>query len=66
MLSIDPSALRWRKSSYSESGNCVEATTAQDESVLVRDSKYGNDTILSFSSSAWREFIQTIRRSSTI
>jgi hypothetical protein len=64
MSSIDPSALRWRKSSYSASGNCIEVRT-QDESVLIRDSKHRSDAILSFSSLAWREFIQTIQCSST-
>ena len=42
MLSTDPSAFNWRKSSFSEVGNCVEVTI-RDESVLIRDSKYGND-----------------------
>jgi hypothetical protein len=60
MLNADPSVLRWRKSSFSESGNCVEVAI-QDESVLIRDSKYGNERILSVSSSAWREFIQTVQ-----
>jgi Domain of unknown function (DUF397) len=63
MLSADPSALRWRKSSFSESGNCVEVAIL-DESVLIRDSKYGNDGILSVSSSAWRVFIQAIQHGS--
>ncbi len=59
MLSADP--FGWRKSSFSEAGNCVEVTT-QDESVLIRDSKYGNDDgILSVSSSVWREFARAIK-----
>ncbi len=63
MASSDPSVLRWRKSSFSESGNCVEVTT-QDESVLIRDSKNPKGGTLSVSSSAWREFIQTVGRNS--
>jgi len=61
MLSADPSTLIWRKSSFSDSGNCVEVA-AQDESVHIRDSKDTERGILSVSSSAWREFIQTLQR----
>lgn len=61
MLGTDSSASRWRKSSFSEAGNCVEVA-AQDKSVLVRDSKCEeNGGILSVSSSAWRKFIQALQ-----
>ncbi len=59
MLSADLSSLIWRKSSFSEAGTCIEVAI-RDELVLIRDSKYGNDRILSVSPSTWREFIQTI------
>ena len=62
MLGVDPSGLRWRKSSFSEAGNCVEATTIRGKSVvLVRDSKHGNDAILALPSAAWHEFLREIR-----
>jgi Domain of unknown function (DUF397) len=52
----------WRKSSFSASGNCLEAAN-QDGSVLVRDSKPHIDReTLSFSSATWREFIGRLRR----
>jgi hypothetical protein len=65
MLNTDPMVLRWRKSSFSEAGNCVEVSV-QEKSVLIRDSKYedsryGNDRILSVSSSVWREFTHTVK-----
>ena len=60
MLSSDPSALRWRKSSFSASGNCVEI--ADDKSaILVRDTKNRDRTILSFPCAAWEDFIGTIK-----
>jgi len=60
MESTDRSRLAWRKSSFSESGNCVEIAI-QEESVLIRDSKDRNGAVLSVSSSAWREFTHAIR-----
>lgn len=60
MLSTDPSILRWRKSSFSASGNCLEVAI-QDESVHIRDSKYGNETTISISYSAWRKFLRTVQ-----
>jgi hypothetical protein len=65
MLSVDPSAVTWRKSSFSESTNCVEVAI-QNELVLIRDSKNPNEGILSVSASAWREFLQAIGRDSPI
>ena len=62
MLSVDLSALGWRKSSFSEAGNCVEVATVQGKSVLlVRDSKHGNDAILALPPAAWREFLREVR-----
>jgi hypothetical protein len=55
----------WRKSSFSEAGNCVEVST-HERSVFVRDSKHKNpeeknEIILAISPSGWREFIQAIK-----
>jgi hypothetical protein len=62
MLGVDPAALRWRKSSFSEAGNCVEAATIHGKSVvLVRDSEHGNDAILALPSTAWHEFLRKVR-----
>lgn len=60
MLNTNLSALTWRKSSFSQSGSCVEVAT-QGELVLIRDSKNPNRGFLSVSSSAWQEFIQTLQ-----
>jgi hypothetical protein len=63
MLGVDNSALIWRKSSFSEAGNCVEVATIQGRSVLfIRDSKPGNDdAILAMPYGAWREFLRQVR-----
>jgi len=63
MLNASPSAPIWRKSSFSEAGNCVEVAI-QEELVLIRDSKNPNGGILSISASAWQEFIHAIRSNS--
>jgi hypothetical protein len=71
MSNTDPAALIWRKSSFSESGNCVEVAIPDDESahtqlVHIRDSKNPNGGVLSMSSSSWREFTDRIRRNIAI
>jgi hypothetical protein len=51
------SAPSWRKSSFSEAGNCVEVADLK-ERVLVRDNKLAAESaVLSFSPPKWREFI---------
>jgi hypothetical protein len=65
MQSADHSSLPWRKSSFSESANCVEvAILKESEVVYIRDSKNRNGPILSVSSSAWRELTHAIRTGS--
>jgi uncharacterized protein DUF397 len=56
----DMSASSWRKSSFSEAGNCVEVADL-DGLVLVRDTKLSaGSSVLSFPLSRWREFIAVI------
>lgn len=57
MHKVDDSAPLWRKSSFSEAGNCVEVADL-DGQVLVRDTKLSAaSSVLSFSPPRWREFI---------
>lgn len=65
MLDADSWAHTFRKSSFSESGNCVEVAN-NDSSVLVRDSKCCDVEALSFSPSAWHEFLHALRSSASI
>jgi Domain of unknown function (DUF397) len=64
MVNTDPPALRWRKSSFSESGNCVEVADNKTV-ILVRDTKNRDRAILSFPLMAWGDFIRKIRTNST-
>jgi Domain of unknown function (DUF397) len=50
----------WRKSSFSQNGDCVEITL-QDRTLLVRDSKHVNDSVLAFSPSEWSAFLVQVR-----
>lgn len=59
MQNVSPSALAWRKSSFSNSGGCVEVA-AREGAAFVRDSKHRNGETLSFSLSAWVKFIDAI------
>lgn len=57
MNETDLSTTTWRKSSFSEAGNCVEVADRGDL-VLVRDTKLSaRSAVLKFSPPQWREFI---------
>ncbi len=52
--------LPWRKSSYSgPNGNCVEFAPTDDGSgdVLIRHSKYPDDTVIRYTAAEWTAFI---------
>jgi hypothetical protein len=50
----------WRKSSFSEAGNCVEVAEL-GERVLIRDTKLpAGSVVLSFPLPKWREFISVM------
>jgi Domain of unknown function (DUF397) len=65
MQNDNPAALAWRKSSFSNSGGCVEAAV-REGTAFVRDSKHRNGGTLSFSTSAWLEFIDAIHQSAIL
>lgn len=50
----------WRKSTLSESGNCVEVTRTS-EGIAVRDSKDPNGALLTFTLSEWSAFLGGVR-----
>ncbi|WP_129292135.1 DUF397 domain-containing protein [Streptomyces lydicus] len=55
--------LRWRKSSYSgqNGGDCVECASPNHTAVHVRDSKNPHGPHLTFTSSAWTEFLNSVQ-----
>ena len=54
-------SLRWVKSSYSSTGNCVEVAR-QPGRVLIRDTKDQSGPVLSISAMAWRRFTGQVKR----
>lgn len=64
MLTANSSVLGWRKSSFSESGNCVEVG-ANKTAIAVRDTKNHDRSVLIFPFMAWGDFIRTIKATST-
>ena len=56
-----PASLDWRKSSHSNSINCLEFV-ADGDSVLVRDSKHPGGPVLSFSRLEWQHFVDGARQ----
>ncbi|OEV29761.1 hypothetical protein AN219_14730 [Streptomyces nanshensis] len=54
------STARWRKSSYSNSGNCLEVADGLTGVVPVRDSKAPDGTAVLFSAHAWSAFIDLV------
>jgi hypothetical protein len=64
LIRIDPSAVRWRKSTRSgPDGNsaCVEVAFLDDNGIVVRDSKDREGPALSFSPTEWAAFIGGVK-----
>jgi hypothetical protein len=51
----------WRKSSFSETGQCVEVASGA-ESVALRDSHAPSGPVLSFTAGEWTAFLGGVRR----
>lgn len=58
-MGTEEEAPKWRKSSYSSSGACVEVAP-QRETVLVRDSKNPQGLVLTFSRDDFADFVAAI------
>ncbi|MEV7989514.1 DUF397 domain-containing protein [Micromonospora sp. NPDC085948] len=52
---------QWRKSSYSDDGNCVEYAAAHNGPVGVRDSKDITGPVLEFEPASWSAFTSGVR-----
>ncbi|WP_407939921.1 DUF397 domain-containing protein [Micromonospora tarapacensis] len=52
---------RWRKSSRSNEGACVEVADNIPSVVGVRDSKDIDGPALSFGPSTWRSFVESVK-----
>ncbi|WP_410596646.1 DUF397 domain-containing protein [Amycolatopsis sp. lyj-23] len=50
---------KWRKSTYSSQGDCVEV--ALDRPVLIRDTKDREGGTLTASTATWRELLSKLR-----
>lgn len=55
------SRARWRKSTYSADGNCVEVADNLSAVVAVRDSKDDTGPALVFTREQWRTFTRAFR-----
>lgn len=57
-----PTALSWRRSSYSTGmNNCVETALISPGLLAVRDSKNAAGPAVTFSSTAWSVFVEHLR-----
>ena len=52
---------KWRKSSKSNLGNCVEVTDPVDGAIGVRDSKDPGGHVLQFSPEVWVDFLHFVK-----
>lgn len=59
-LTMSESSVSWRKSSRSDTCNCVEVASI-DGLVGLRDSKDPDGPILLFARVDWRQFVRAIR-----
>jgi hypothetical protein len=59
-MNTDETPVTWRKSSYSQGGDCVEVT-CNSTRIFIRDSKDSYGRALEFTASEWAAFIGHIR-----
>jgi hypothetical protein len=57
----DRTGPRWRKSSYSDTGACVEVATVTDDVIAVRNSNQPQDRTLRFASNTLRTWIEGVK-----
>jgi len=53
--------MKWRKSSYSSNGNCVEVALLSSGQVAIRDSKNPTGPILELNANDWQAFLTWMR-----
>ena len=58
--SLRQAPIRWRRSSFCITGDCVEVMAGEDL-VRVRDSKDAWSAVLTFTASEWGAFVQGVR-----
>ncbi|MGW3893223.1 DUF397 domain-containing protein [Micromonospora chokoriensis] len=58
---MTPQYTKWRKSTRSDDGNCVEVANAGDGTIGVRDSKDVTGPILEFRPATWSAFTGGLR-----
>ncbi|MEU5872574.1 DUF397 domain-containing protein [Glycomyces sp. NPDC047369] len=58
---MTPRYTKWRKSTRSDDGNCVEVANALDGTIGVRDSKDVTGPILEFHLAPWSAFAGALR-----
>jgi hypothetical protein len=58
-MSASETPINWRKSSFSQNGDCVEESYAGDH-VYVRDSKDPSGAMLKLTCDEWRSFLSSI------
>jgi len=58
---MDVISPRWRKSTKSDSGSCVEVADNLPGRVLVRDTKDRDGGTLAFPPAAWSAFVTKVR-----
>jgi Domain of unknown function (DUF397) len=52
---------RWTRSTRCESGACVEVTRLDDDAIAMRDSKIEGGSVLLFTATTWRNFLEGLR-----
>jgi hypothetical protein len=58
---MTPAPARWRKSSFSSAGNCVEVSELSDGSIGMRNSKRPLDAVAVFTRSEIDAFLQGVK-----
>ena len=58
---MDLNDLDWRTSTYSGGGNCVEAADLPDGGTALRNSRFPDGPVLTFTPAEWEAFLLGVR-----
>lgn len=60
-MTVHQESLRWVKSSYSNTGNCVEVAVTPDGGRMVRNSNRPEDAPITYTAAEWDAFIKGVK-----
>ncbi len=60
-MTVHQDSVRWRKSPFSNTGNCVEVADLPDGGAYMRHSQDSDGPVLTFNAGEWAAFLEGVK-----